>query len=58
MLVSLFGRYPASDGSIADYKEGVQKAFKTQEVVIGPTAEIPVSLLETIAPLGVAATSD
>jgi len=45
------GRYPTPDADVADYKGGVQSAFNTTETIIASTGEIPVSLLENVAPL-------
>jgi hypothetical protein len=51
LLTLLVGRYPAPNTDIPNYKGGVQNAFGTAEVAIGPSDEIPTSLLETASPL-------
>jgi hypothetical protein len=55
MLTLLFGRYPAANADIADYKGGVQNAFGPRGIPITPTDDIPFSLLEIVSPLGLTA---
>jgi hypothetical protein len=54
-LTLMIGRYPAPDADIADYKAGVLNAFDAKEIAVTPTGEIPVSMLESVTPLGLTA---
>jgi hypothetical protein len=52
LLTLLFGRYPAPDAHIIDYKGGIQNEFGPGVIPIAPTDDLPFSLLEIASPLG------
>jgi hypothetical protein len=46
-----FGRYPAPDEQVTDYKAGIRKAFEVPEMTIPADGELPKDLLDRIPPL-------
>jgi hypothetical protein len=51
LFAAMFGIYPAPGTDIADYRTGVQDAFKTPETLIPPNAALPPALLDGFSPL-------
>jgi hypothetical protein len=51
LLSIVFGRYPAPDEHVADYKAGIRKAFDVPENVISADGAVPKELLDRISPL-------
>jgi hypothetical protein len=55
LLTLMFGRYPAPDDEVADYRTAIRNEFNVEEPAIPSTGEIPPALIESIPPLALTA---